>query len=698
MLFLHPPWQDFCAEVKLAEAAHHARLTVNSEEILACLLEALGSGRSEGTRAELFNAVAAMARSCAIYGPSQETSDGLPTIAEFDLGGQPARGLLATLRKGLPAIVQAVSTVLDCPVRRAFSWKERKAALDLIVALAALRDLRGPEGPLGEHRLQLIHGATTGKRDSVAAVREAAVQSLAALEATGVEKTERETLKTGMISCLGTLGDGSRGLGETGRSVDDTRNKHHQSGEAKMFTDLEKLKKKTLDGALRKWERVASDAVDAAERKIERFREHRDEGRKKQQRQRRAEEEAPVASSTLSALLEVERTPSSRDGEQQQERPTSPQKISLSEAVADECEEKDVNGNTRTPDRCKPTPLGTPGASEDGAETGKDDSDRAPPEREAGADTSRAEATTTHDAVPKRGHQECDIPPARLGGNATAEVKQECVQGAVPLQRQQPLPTAPSPAEDKAQFSVTSIVPKLDQEEPAAAAVTVAAVAAATGEGPAPMLSPSSLLPPMNEGPQADTARLLQHLCNKTDTIASVLESLGQRVVGMERTLVVSSPFALPGVRAVRLFNSNTAVNVHGRYIVWPLVERLVKRVVVVLVDETLRIIHSSSEHRQSLPLVCGPKDLVLLHSTSAHAIITTLHVRCSALQRPDMSREGHPDGRATKRAETSQQTPPLHPTHPLHPTPPLPPFRPPDSRRNPRTRLSRPPSPRPVN
>ena len=44
----------------------------------------------------------------------------------------------------------------------------------------------------------------------------------------------------------------------------------------------------------------------------------------------------------------------------------------------------------------------------------------------------------------------------------------------------------------------------------------------------------------MNGGIEADTVRLLKHLCNKTDTIASVLESLGQRVVGMERTFVVS--------------------------------------------------------------------------------------------------------------------------------------------------------------
>ncbi|CAM9712937.1 unnamed protein product, partial [Laminaria digitata] len=559
--------EDFCAEIKLAEAAHHARLTVNSEEILACLVESLDSGRSEGTRAELFNAVAAMANSCANHGhPPAKTSDEHPAIVTglaeklsvTELSAHPTGielvlgGMSATLRKGLPAIAHAVSVVLDCPVRRAFAWKERKAALDLIVALAVLRDLGGPEGPLGEHRLRLIQGATRGKRDSVAAVREAAVRSLEALGATtggGAEDKldfSQETRNKPIVSSclLGSPlgGGGSRGGVMRGPEIPlaDTRNnKYHQSGGVGAPSELKKLnektkKKKTLDGALRRWEKAADDAAEAAERKIERFREHRDEGRKDQQQRRRrwraeqvpAEEEAPlllgetpVTNSTPSAPNH-ERSPSSSgasssgDGENQQERrSTSPQKRSPS------------RGDGEQQERRHPT-----------------------------------------------------SPQKRLPSSGDGEHQQER------------RPTSPQNRSPSVQVSMTSIVPKLEQELPeapvlGAAAGAAAAAAAAAGrgggkEGSASMVaapSSSSLLPPMNGGIQADTARLLQHLCNKTDTIASVLESLGQRVVGMERTLVSqerpdtavsptrSSPRRLKRPRSGRVGSPNNAASPKGK-------------------------------------------------------------------------------------------------------------------------------------
>lgn len=596
------PWQAFCTEIKLAETAHHARLTVNSEEILACLVESLDSGRPEGTRAELFNAVAAMARSCAIHGHAPTTSGRLPTGtgSATELSESQAGGLSATLRKGLPAIAYAVSAVLDCPLRRAFAWKERKAALDLIVALAVLGDLQGPEGPLGEYRLRLIQGATRGKRDSVAAVREAAVRALEALGASGAtEETERRgTHKTNDVSsCLGSPlgsygggggGGGTGGVrrpeipvadtinnqrsrsGEVGvTSAHEKNRQHHPTAEVGTSSELDKSKaekkKKTLDGALRRWERAASDAADAAERKIERFREHRDEGRKAQQRRRAEEapaeallEEASVVSRTPSALSPKEERPppSGGDGEQQERRPTSPSKPSPS--VPTDGRE---DGKIDVRDRRKSTPLlGTPRSPENGAEAGAgstNDVDRAPPEREQGAKTSQSGTTTALATEPETRHEEGDIPPARRDGARVAEVQQQdSVREVSPLTDQRPLPTdqrplpTTTPSSSVAQnvhVSVTSMVPKLDQEHPVApvvGAVGAASAAVGAGEGPASMLAPSSLLPPMNGGIQADTARLLQHLCNKTDTIASVLESLGQRVVGMERTLVVSPTFS----------------------------------------------------------------------------------------------------------------------------------------------------------
>ena len=561
--------QEFCAEIELAEAAHHARLTVNSEEILACLLESLDSGRSEGTRAELFNAVAAMARSCAIHGHPPTTPGRVPIGTELETELEvEAGGLSATLGKGLPAIAHAVSAVLGCPLRRAFAWKERKAALDLIAALAVLGDLRGPEGPLGEHRLRLIQGATRGKRDSVAAVREAAVRALEALGAACTEDPGRETQKMSVSSCLEgsplrSLRGGVRG---PELPVSDTRNNHHrqsgevrasvhaknrqhQSGEVEPSSGLDKVKekKKTLGGALKKWEWAARDAADAAERKTERFREHRDEGRKAQQR-RRAEfpaeaqhEEAPMANFTPSALSKEERHPSSGDGEQQERRPTSPP-IRSSSVPTDEREDRNVDIRDR---RKSALLLGTPRASENGPEADSaDDVDRAQPEPEEGANTSQADTTALAAELEPR-HEEGDIPPARLDGAGVAEVKQQdSVREVAPLPHQRTLQTTtPSSVQQNVQVSVTSIVPKLEQEHPEAAVVGAVRAASGGGQRPASMLAPSSLLPPMNGGIQADTARLLQHLCSKTDTIASVLESLGQRVVRMERTLEVSLPF-----------------------------------------------------------------------------------------------------------------------------------------------------------
>lgn len=170
--------QDFCTEAERAAAAHFARLTVNSEEILASFLEALDHKRTEKTRGQILTAVAAMAQSLGDNADLENPDNGVS--ATSGRGG----GILATLRKGLPAVARAVVTIMECTTRGAYTWKERRAALEVVIAFAALQDLRGPDGhPLGEHRARLIRGSLRGKRDSVAAVREAALGALAALEA-----------------------------------------------------------------------------------------------------------------------------------------------------------------------------------------------------------------------------------------------------------------------------------------------------------------------------------------------------------------------------------------------------------------------------------------------------------------------------------------------------------------------------------
>lgn len=169
--------QDLCEDVRRAEEAHAARLTANSEEILGSLLEALDSSRSAGTRGPLLDAISAMAE---LAGAHEAR---LVATASAGDGGH----LAQTLGKGLLAVVRPVEDILTSRSRKAYTWKERASALRLVRNLAVLPGLRGPEGPLGEHRATMIRGAVDCKRDSVAAVREAAVRALGALEASEAE-------------------------------------------------------------------------------------------------------------------------------------------------------------------------------------------------------------------------------------------------------------------------------------------------------------------------------------------------------------------------------------------------------------------------------------------------------------------------------------------------------------------------------
>lgn len=254
------PQQEFCAEAAHAEVAHFTRLTVNSEEILASLLETLDTTRSEGTRAPLLDAMAAMARSCTKNSTRRDNGDLSETatraehvVSDAAESGSWGAGLTATLKKGLPAVAHAAAAILECPERRAYTWRERKAALGVIANLAVLPDLRGPEGPLGEHRAKLIHASTRGKHDSVATVRGAAGRALEVLEASQTD--------AGTGGMLGSSGSGfsvggGRGRGTETMSVAEMR-RSYRAGERER-RGQHRRKAKNLDGVVSRAEREAA--------------------------------------------------------------------------------------------------------------------------------------------------------------------------------------------------------------------------------------------------------------------------------------------------------------------------------------------------------------------------------------------------------------------------------------------------------
>ncbi|CAM9446255.1 unnamed protein product, partial [Discosporangium mesarthrocarpum] len=187
---LPPKWricpfpEDLCDVISQAVSAYVARFTIISEEFLASLLEALGSPRTQGTRGPLLDAVANMAQVCASSGSTEGKGDPTSPSPSPSLS---AVGLSSTLAKGLPAIVQQLQSTLEGGSgRKAHTWKERVAALGAIAALAELRVLEGPGGPLGEHHQRLSASVLTAGHDTVKAVREASVRALKALKAVAI--------------------------------------------------------------------------------------------------------------------------------------------------------------------------------------------------------------------------------------------------------------------------------------------------------------------------------------------------------------------------------------------------------------------------------------------------------------------------------------------------------------------------------
>lgn len=489
---------------------------MNSEEILASLLEALGNGRSEATRGQLFEATAALAQSFALHGGEYlEDLDTKPKTSTAATG-RGLKGIPATLKKGLPAIARAVLEVLDCPVRRAHTWKERKAALEVITYLAVLTDLRGTHGPLGEYRAKLIQGATRGKHDSVVAVREAAIESLVALEATEADEGKREISRP--LSA-------PAGVGRLAESAMEVTQKKRREEKGVSKCEGKPMKNKTLDRIVRKTERAKIAAAEAAQHEIHRNQGSPEDGMKLRLK-REGEEAAQAADSPVTADPTRPASSAGQDplgttnSEQQDPSQNSRGNLESSFHSIDGCEGEHISDHHNAADRRKSKPL----ISEKRDPRELDGVTRGSPQR-VGRQSSEEKVPTprAHDdaAEPQEKERVVPAPARRSAGSEVKRVPIE-VAAAVPV-------TQPSQA---GLSQLVQVVPQPQETKHLATASGDAAGAVAK-------VASSLLSAPMHGGMQVDTVRLLKHLDSKTDKITSVLDGLDRRLLGVERTLVV---------------------------------------------------------------------------------------------------------------------------------------------------------------
>ena len=489
--------QGFCERVHLAHTAHHARITANSEEILASLLEALANGRSEGTRGQLFDAIAALAHSHAAYGEHDPaTSDTIPKAATTAICRE-LSGIPATLKKGLPAIARAVMEVLQCPVRRAYTWKERKAALEVITSLALLAELRGSEGPLGEHRAKCVEGAVRGKHDSVAAVREAAGRSLFALEATDAEEGRPHPSRPlSAPAGVGRLGWRGKSEGASTAEADHPGERRGGSKDPGRAT-----KSKALDGIVKRAGRGERAAANASRSNSEGGRDPPEAGDDRLQRQEESEtkraDTEKVAGPTSPVLSEDNRSGSAEGLKPQDLQPSSredrKQLLRSVESNADE-EERALDGP-------KSAPRPAPKPPEKVDPSGNYDVGSVTPEREG-----------------------------RRGGEEKATIPHVQVEVNVVPQAQTPLGEPPSAAASGVQNSARASKRRENTDSRATERTAKASAA-------------DQQLAPIHGKAQKDTIRLLKHLNSKTNKIAHALDGLDRRLLGMERTFVVRVVF-----------------------------------------------------------------------------------------------------------------------------------------------------------
>ncbi|CAM9858287.1 unnamed protein product, partial [Ectocarpus sp. 13 AM-2016] len=487
--------EDFCTGVSLAQASHHVRLTVNSEEILASLLEALGNGRSEATRAQLFNAMAAMARSCVTHGDTElQPETGTPKMVMATAPGV-VRGISATFKKGLPAVARAVLDVLNSPVRRAYTWKERQAALEVIASLAVLVDLRGVQGPLGEHRAKFVQGATRAKHDSVAAVREVARKSLAALEATDAEEGTRKHRPHVFPEASG----GPHTRGGTGVGVSSVgmrqRVRPEKTGESKVVRKHIVIPK--TDGVVPEVWRAGECMNESLQVKLKGNQDSREmDTRDRWEREAEVAEGEKLTADRTSAVSSVESYPSSSRGRDKQDTPQSSEKSPRPSSSASEgCGRDCRRGQTQA--------VNARGPREDDPSSG---------------DLERKGNMTSEESLPA---------PNKNDGEPS---KQEEKENGAPLQ-QRGIPME------------TFFARPFRQPDQTAPASTVQSIAAQGMASPqkkdleTPLKETSRargttlVQRPVRDGVQVDTVRLLRQLDDKTNGIVSVLDGLDRRLV-----------------------------------------------------------------------------------------------------------------------------------------------------------------------
>lgn len=441
-----------------------------------------------------------MARSCATY-----EKEFTAVLADETAATDHPGGLSATLKKGLPAIVRIVLTILECPARRGYTWRERVAALEAITSLSALPALLESQGPLGEYRLRLIQGCVRGKHNSVAAVREVATQTLIALEANETETSQKRSCVVGSWESSG----GSAWGKDTGLSVAEMRRSYH-TRERGIPKEKPRKKKKTLEVLVNRaaWKKE-KDELSEEKRAVEhscstKRREGGEHHRPRLERDERVLSPEGLASlSSVASSVEGSREYRGESvGETKNEAKSSARQ---SFAWAFPEENRNENDEQKTVRR----PSGIP-------------------------------ASRTRDEIP------CAPPPE---WNAERETRATPLDANMERKTDDSREATPLEPTDARNPSVPTTMLMSQPLQHLSLPMTTAAVATSArhkSEGILNQIAPvgtggvPSLPPPRDGGTQVDTVRLLRHLSDKSDSIASALSTLDQRLVGMEKSLVVS--------------------------------------------------------------------------------------------------------------------------------------------------------------
>lgn len=452
-----------------------------------------------------------MAHSCAKHG-EQLSAIGVEEIATAD----ECDGLSASLKKGLPAIVCAVLAILECSIRRAYTWRERAAALELVSSLSVLPALSGSQRPLGENRVRVIRGCVSAKHDSVAAVREAAGRALAALGATEVEESQERKGLTGSWAR-------SRGTGVTIADLKRT----YRAKQEEISKEESSKKKKTLGATVNRAARENRD-VDAEKCSVEKSEVAKDTLEKRvreksaatKRRTYREHQGLKVDPDERAVLADVLNTPLSGafsvEGGPEVPRAggddTRKGEIVLVQQEASWPLPDDNRGaheeqkKVRRPWEISSSPV-------------KDQSSRdPPPEGEIKRETQETRPVTEKEQRIAYDTKASPLEPTAHAPNSPVQVLTIVPE---PLQAAAPPSTTASRAENA--------TPKPEGGPDSAAS---------TGSGG------GECIPVPREGNiHVHTVRLLRHLNKKSDGISNILSRLDQRLLGLEKSLVVGTLF-----------------------------------------------------------------------------------------------------------------------------------------------------------